>query len=73
MSEWLLNRFRFAEMNNNRITNYQFWQEGNHVEEIYTMTFLQQKIGYIHHNPVHAEIVVHPEDYLYSSAYAYAG
>ena len=41
MSEWLLERFRFDEMNNNRITNYQFGQEGNRVEEIYTMTFLQ--------------------------------
>ncbi len=71
--EWLLDRFRFAGMNNNRITNYHFWQDGNHVEEIYTMTFLHQKIDYIHHNPVRAEIVVHPEDYLYSSASVYSG
>lgn len=71
--EWLLDRFRFAGMNNNRITNYHFWQDGNHVEEIYTVAFLQQKIDYIHHNPVRAEIVARPEDYLYSSASVYAG
>ena len=39
--EWLLDRFRFAGMNNNRITNYHFWQDGNHIEDIYTMEFLQ--------------------------------
>ena len=71
--EWLLDRFRFAGMNNNRITNYHFWQDGNHIEDIYTMEFLQQKIDYIHNNPVCAEIVSKPEDYLYSSAAAYAG
>ena len=72
-SEWLLDRFRFAGMNNNRITNYHFWQDGNHVEDIYSVEFLQQKIDYIHNNPVRAEIVAHPEDYLYSSASTYAG
>ena len=72
-SEWLLDRFRFAGMNNNRITNYHFWQDGNHVEVIYSVEFLQQKIDYIHNNPVRAEIVAHPEDYLYSSVSASAG
>lgn len=71
--EWLLDRFCFAGMNNKRITNYHFWQDGNYVEEIYTTEFLQQKIDYIHNNPVRAEIVIHPEDYLYSSALVYAG
>ena len=56
--EWLLDRF---------------WQEGNYVEEIYTMEFLMQKLNYIHQNPVRAEIVARPEDYLYSSALNYAG
>ena len=71
--EWLLDRFWFAGANDKRIKNYRFWQEGNHVEEIYTMEFLTQKLNYIHHNPVRAEIVVKPEDYLYSSALNYAG
>ena len=71
--EWLLDRFWFAGANDKRIKNYRFWQEGNHVEEIYTMEFLMQKLNYIHQNPVRAEIVARPEDYLYSSALNYAG
>jgi REP element-mobilizing transposase RayT len=70
---WMLDRFRFAAANDRRITNYRFWQEGNHVEEIYTQEFLWQKINYIHQNPVRAEFVARPEDYLYSSAQNYAG
>ena len=70
---WMLDRFRFAGANDRRITNYRFWQEGNHVEDIYTSEFLWQKINYIHQNPVRAEIVTRPEDYLYSSGRDYAG
>jgi hypothetical protein len=33
---------------------------------------LQQKIDYIHNNPVEAAIVLSPEEYLYSSAKNYA-
>ena len=70
---WMLDRFRFAGANDRRITNYRFWQEGNHVEDIYTSEFLWQKVNYIHQNPVRAEIVEKPEDYLYSSGRDYAG
>jgi putative transposase len=35
--------------------------------------FLGQKLNYIHQNPVRAEIVSEPEQYLYSSALDYAG
>jgi putative transposase len=34
---------------------------------------LQQRLDYIHNNPVQAGIVMSPEDYLYSSAVNYAG
>ena len=71
--DWLLDRFWFAGANDKRIKNFRFWQEGNYVEEIYTMDFLLQKLNYIHQNPVRAEIVARPEDYLYSSAMDYAG
>ena len=70
---WLLDRFWFAGANDKRIKNYRFWQEGNYIEEIYTMEFLMQKLNYIHQNPVKAEIVAKPEDYLYSSALNYVG
>jgi len=69
----MLDRFHFAGANDRRITNYRFWQEGNHVEDIYTSEFLWQKINYIHQNPVRAEIVARAEDYLYGSGRDYAG
>jgi hypothetical protein len=34
---------------------------------------LEQKLNYIHNNPVKAEFVSSPENYLYSSAIDYAG
>jgi len=36
-------------------------------------SFLEQKMDYIHFNPVRAEIVANPEEYLYSSARDYSG
>ena len=35
--------------------------------------FILQKLDYIHENPVRAEIVANPVDYLYNSARDYAG
>ena len=48
-------------------------KEGNHIEQIYTKDFFEQKLNYIHMNPVRAEFVSRPEDFLYSSAIDYAG
>jgi REP element-mobilizing transposase RayT len=71
--KWMLNRFEFAGKYNNKIKNFKFWQEGNEAKEIHTNSFLDQKLDYIHNNPVKAEIVARPEDYLYSSARDYSG
>ena len=70
---WLLHRFYYAGAVSHRIKEFRFWQEGNYVEELWTMDFLKQKLNYIHMNPVRQEIVAKPEDYLYSSAVDYAG
>ena len=48
--------------------NIQFWQPGNHPEEIRTEAFFKQKLNYIHQNPVRAGMVDREEDYRYSSA-----
>ena len=71
--EWMLNRFEFSGMNDKKIKNYRFWQEGNDAQEIYLNDYFNQKLNYIHENPVKAEIVNRPEDYRYSSAIDYAG
>lgn len=59
--------------NDKKITNFKFWQDDNHVEQLYSYDFYKQKLDYIHMNPVRQEIVEHPEDYIFSSARNYAG
>lgn len=71
--EWLLNHFEYAGKSNPKIHYYKIWQDGNEAKEIHMTPFLEEKMNYIHNNPVKAEIVTKPEDYLYSSARDYAG
>ena len=71
--DWLLNLFWYAGKNDKKIKYYKVWQEGNDAKEIHSTDFLNQKLEYIHNNPVRAEMVVSPEDYLYSSAKDYSG
>lgn len=70
---WMLNIFGFAAKKHKRNENYQIWKHDNHPELIFSNSFLDQKINYIHDNPVRAGIVGRQEDYLYSSARDYAG
>lgn len=69
--EWILERFKLATENHSRNKNYQFWQYGNHPEEIYNTKFMWSKLDYIHLNPVRAGIVEKASDYIYSSASNY--
>ncbi|WP_418263830.1 REP-associated tyrosine transposase [Flavobacterium faecale] len=69
--DWMLERFKLAAEKHTRNKNYQFWQIGNHAEEIYTNPFMWSKLDYIHLNPVRAGIVDKISHYLYSSASNY--
>jgi REP element-mobilizing transposase RayT len=69
--EWMLERFKLATESHSRNKNYQFWQYGNHPEEIYTNKFMWSKLDYIHLNPVRAGIVNKASEYIYSSACNY--
>ena len=70
--EWMLNRFAFHAKQHSRNEKFQFWTHENHAIYLYTPEFTQQKLDYLHNNPVRANIVQHPEEYLYSSARNYA-
>lgn len=70
--EWMLNRFEYAGKIDRKIKSFKFWQEGNASQEIFLEQFFQQKLNYIHQNPVKAELVNYADDYLYSSAIDYA-
>lgn len=67
---WLFEKSGKANSNN---TNYQFWQQHSHPIELTTNELIDQRLDYIHNNPVEAGIVLSPEHYLYSSAVNYAG
>lgn len=69
--DWMLERFKLATESHSRNKNYQFWQYGNHPEEIYTNKFMWSKLDYIHLNPVRAGIVEKASHYVYSSASNY--
>jgi len=55
------------------VTNYQFWRHDNKPVELWSNKVIQEKINYIHKNPVKEGLVYKPEDYVYSSATDYAG
>jgi REP element-mobilizing transposase RayT len=71
--EWMLEYFRKAGKASSRIIGFKLWQDGIHAEEITSNGFFDEKLDYIHNNPVTELIVELPEDYLFSSARNYAG
>ncbi|MDN5205106.1 transposase [Fulvivirgaceae bacterium BMA10] len=70
---WMLWIFQQAGLRDKNNKRHKFWKNGNHPEELFTGKFLKQKLSYIHNNPVAAQIVENPEDYVWSSAKSYAG
>ena len=69
--EWMLHVFAAYGKNNSRNTYYQFWQHDNQPKEMYTDRFFNQKLDYLHNNPVAAGMVDKAEAYIYSSARDY--
>ena len=67
---WLMERAGKKNSNNN---DYQFWQQDNHPIELWDNYMMDQKLEYLHMNPVLSGFVDRPEAYVYSSARNYAG
>jgi len=67
----LLNSFKYFKKRYKNESNYQVWQEGAHPQYIFSLEMLEQKMDYIHYNPVSRGLVENPEDWLYSSARNY--
>lgn len=65
--EWLLSEMLKACKANSKEQTYQLWRNDNHPIELYNNEVINQKINYIHNNPVEEGIVIKAEDYLYSS------
>lgn len=71
--EFLLEFFKNEAEKSANVKHYQFWRHDNKPIELWSNEVIQQKIEYIHNNPVEEGIVFRPEDYKYSSAADYAG
>jgi len=72
-SEWMLKLFKYYAKYNKNNTKYQFWKQDNRPIELSSPKWINQKLAYIHLNPVRAGIVDKAADYLYSSAGRYIG
>ncbi len=69
----MLKIMKDAGAKNSNNNGFQFWQQHNHPILLDTNYILDQKLDYIHNNPVKKGFVDEPESYLYSSARDYAG
>jgi REP element-mobilizing transposase RayT len=70
---WLLEQFKKAGLASSNVRDYQFWRHDNKPIELWSNKVIDEKINYIHQNPVEAGLVSKADDYLYSSAADYAG
>jgi putative transposase len=69
--EWLLNKFEFEAKRTGRAKDYKIWTDDSHAIEIFGYIRIEEKINYIHQNPVKAMIVYSAEQYVFSSAIDY--
>ncbi len=78
--EWLLwiassdySEMKRAGMKNERNKDFQFWQQHNHPIELSTNEMVDQRLDYVHNNPVEAGLVEEAHFWLHSSAGEYSG
>jgi len=69
--EWLLNKFSYAADRIKKGTNYKLWKDGFHPILLDTNEKLEQRLHYLHENPVSSELVYHARDWVNSSYSAY--
>jgi REP element-mobilizing transposase RayT len=69
----LLQQFAYYKRKDKDQSQYQFWQEGTHPEEMSNQSIFMQRLEYIHYNPVKRGYVDLPEHWRYSSARNYRG
>jgi len=69
--EWMMNKFSYEANRSGRTSNYKLWQDGFHPVILDTNTKLQQRLNYIHYNPIEAGFVKEERDWVNSSYLAY--
>ncbi len=71
--EWMLWMFERAGKKNGNNSNWQLWQQHNQPIELSDANMMNQRLDYLHMNPVVAGFVKEPENWNYSSAIDYSG
>jgi len=71
--EWLLWMMERAGKTNSNVKNRQFWQQHNKPIELWSPEVIDQKMNYVHNNPVVSGFVSEPHHWKYNSAIDYSG
>jgi hypothetical protein len=71
--EWMLDLMSKAGEKNSNKTKFQFWLQHNKPTELNNHAIMDQKLAYIHNNPVVAGFTDREEAWLYSNARDYYG
>jgi len=71
--EWMIKIFKERGQANTQNEKYQFWKHGNHPIELDNNKIIDQKLEYLHNNPVEHGFTNTVEAYNWSSALDYAG
>jgi REP element-mobilizing transposase RayT len=69
----LLKQLAFYKKQHKKDCQHQFWEEGSHPVEIQGTEMMQQRLDYIHLNPVKRGYVDNASQWRYSSARNYEG
>jgi len=72
-NELYLDYFKKEAEKSSNVKHFQFWRHDNKPIELWSDKVIQQKIDYVHNNPVKKGLVNKAEDYVYSSAIDYSG
>ncbi len=66
---WLLHQLQHYRLAHKNESVHQVWQEGSHPKAMMSDAMMEQKLEYLHHNPVKRGLVSSPEHWRYSSAH----
>jgi len=70
---WMLETFRKNGLKNGNNKHFQFWKQDYHPVELDANYLMDQRLDYVHNNPVTAGFVNDPNAWIYSSARDYTG
>lgn len=71
--KWILRMMERAGTKNSNVKEMQFWQQHNNPIELWSPKVINQKVDYIHENPVKEGFVNEAYHWNYSSAIDYSG